>query len=112
MRMRRGRHSDWWGIVPILALMMMAGRASAQSCGEVEASAKIVDMTESGGVSIRVRTLAEQALDRIGRRPASAPDWPADTTVWIRRTRVRVERLPATEDSTQPHLRITVMHLD
>jgi hypothetical protein len=111
-RMRRGGRSDWWSVVPIVALAMNAGRANAQSGSAIEATATIIDMTESGGVGIRVRTLAEQALDRIGLRPASAPAWPADTTVWIRRARVRVERLPATEASIPPHLRITVMHLD
>jgi len=92
-----------------VALMtLLAARASAQASGcAIDVTATVVDMTESGGVGLRISTLAGQALERIGRRGAS---WPADTTVRLERAWVRVETAPSPRDTVRWRARVTVVH--
>lgn len=111
--MRRGRRAGWWYVVPMFALVLVPRRASGQACGSaIDATVRIIDMTESGGVGVRVRTIADQALDRIARHAGPGEEWPADTSFRLRRVAVRVEMLAPLRDSLPSRMRITVVHLD
>ena len=107
------RRSLWWTAVPILALPLAAGRASAQGCGgEIGVTATVVDLEEAGGVGAGVRTLTERALDPLihpGRAGTAAP---RDTTVRVRRAIISVTTLPRPADSTGDRVKVTVVYPD
>ena len=111
--MRRGGRSGWWHVVPMFALLLVPRRASGQMCDNtIDATVTIVDMTESGGVGVRVRTVEQQALDRLTKHTGAGGGWPADTSFRIHRTAVRIETLPPPRDSLPIRMRITVVHPD
>jgi hypothetical protein len=111
--MRRGRRGGWWYVVPMFAVMLVPRRASGQMCGTaIDATVTIVDMAESGGVGVRVRTIEEAALDRLTRHTGTGGGWPADTSIWVNRVAVRIETLPPPRDSLPRRVRITVVHPD
>ena len=98
--------------MPMFALALVPRGASGQTCGAIDATVTIVDMAESGGVGLRVRTLAEQALERLTKRsstgrgvasghldPAPAGGGPNRDTA-------------AARDSSPRKMRITVVHTD
>lgn len=108
--MRRDR---WWCAAPVVALLLVPSRVSGQMCdGAIDATARIVDMTESGGVGLRVRTVEEEALHRLTARTHADRGWPPDTSVRIHRVAIRIELLPAPRDSLPRRMRITVVHPD
>lgn len=108
--MRRG---GWWCVVPMFAPLLVPRGASGQSCGSaIDATATIVDMAESGGVGLRVRTMAEEALGRFAKHSSPGVAWPADTSIRVRRVAVRIETLPPPRDSSPTWMRITVIHPD
>ena len=106
------RPGGGWSVVPMFALALVPRGASSQTCGAIDATVTIVDMAESGGVGLRVRTLAEQALERLTKHSSTGVGWPADTSIRLRRVAVRIETLPPPRDSSPRKMRITVVHTD
>ena len=108
--MRRG---GWWCVVPMFAPLLLPRSASGQTCGgAIDATVTIVDMAESGGVGLRVRTMAEEAFGRFAKHSSTGVAWPADTSIRVRHVAVRIETLPPPRDSSPRLMRITVIHLD
>ncbi len=110
MRIGRARRSAWWAVVPMFALLVAPRRASGQTCGStIDATLTIVDMMESGGVGLRVRTTAEEALRRFTEHPDATGAWPADTSMWVGRAAIRIETPRPSRDALPTRMLITVV---
>lgn len=106
------RRAIWWSVVPMIALPLAAGRATAQGCGgEIGVTATVVDLEEAGGVGAGVRTLTERALQPLMHPERAGAAVRRDTTVRIRRVIISVRTLPP-RDSTTRRLRVTVVYPD
>ena len=110
--MQAGSRKRWWSLVPVVALVVVPGRAESQSCRAViGATATLMDMSEAGGVGIRLQSLAEQALERTA-RPDAGREWPLDTTVRVRRVQMRVQTASPPPDSSAADFLLTVIFPD